>query len=217
MSALNSIQIHNKMQCYASFAGVYAADTLPHDITLPCGLIVNTDVTGLPGTHWLAIYVDKKKQGEYFDSYGLPPMVQHHLSFLRRHCTSWRHNTKTIQSPTSEMCGQYCMLYLDQKFKKKPLNQIIERMRAGSVDSNDAKAYVTFVNTFGHVTHNNRQGRCQSCCCRAAAAAIKVGARITPHQSPICRRHGRFTAARSRLRSQRSKKQAGVRGSRRRL
>ena len=44
------------------------------------------------------------KRGEYFCSYGLPPL---HAAFTNKHCSECTHNTKILQSPLSNVCGQY--------------------------------------------------------------------------------------------------------------
>ena len=55
MNPLNAMQINKTMRKYPNFLGVFAADTLPHIIKIPCGLIINTDPQQHPGTHWIAI------------------------------------------------------------------------------------------------------------------------------------------------------------------
>lgn len=95
------------------FVGVFAADTLPRALLKkPAFLIVNSDPISKPGTHWLAITVDKCGNGEYFDSYGLKPFVAHHKRFLSRVCNTWKYNHVDLQSIQSSVCGHYCAMYL---------------------------------------------------------------------------------------------------------
>ena len=47
--------------------GVYARNRLPRDINVPFTLVGNTD---LPGTHWVAVYVDANSRGKYYDPTG---------------------------------------------------------------------------------------------------------------------------------------------------
>ncbi len=61
-------------------AGVFSADTTPTRHRLLSnnspGLIINTDVRGTRGSHWIAIFIDKPSDTvEYFDSYGAAPVV----------------------------------------------------------------------------------------------------------------------------------------------
>ncbi|KAI8499056.1 hypothetical protein Bbelb_235090 [Branchiostoma belcheri] len=54
--------------------GVFAADQLPTNVPdYPSAYVVNTDDSGKPGQHWLALYFDDTMRGEFFDSYGRAP------------------------------------------------------------------------------------------------------------------------------------------------
>ena len=44
------------------FIGVYPRNRLPAIKSYPASLIVNTDPSGKPGEHWLAIYFNKSKE-----------------------------------------------------------------------------------------------------------------------------------------------------------
>ena len=45
------------------FRGVFPRDKLPDINRRPCGVIVNLDKSGEPGSHWIAIYFGKDFQG----------------------------------------------------------------------------------------------------------------------------------------------------------
>ncbi|OXU30014.1 hypothetical protein TSAR_009481 [Trichomalopsis sarcophagae] len=60
-------------------------------------IIANTDDHTKKGTHWIAINIDSNGYGTYFDSYGLPPMSQHHLKRLKRNCKRYQWNKKKLQ------------------------------------------------------------------------------------------------------------------------
>jgi len=61
--------VRRRVRC---FDGVFAADRLPND---PCLLVCNTDPSYRLGEHCVAIYVDDEgRYGEYFDSFGRPPV-----------------------------------------------------------------------------------------------------------------------------------------------
>lgn len=95
-----------------STAGVYAADEIPRVWSKPAGIIVNTDEHTRSGEHWVAMYVDRHGRGWYFDSYGLPPIIPQHINGIRRNCKFFRHNLKQLQSNTSDVCGQFCIVFL---------------------------------------------------------------------------------------------------------
>lgn len=92
--------------------GVFPADRIVQKWTKPCAFVFNTDDHTKIGTHWVAIYVDKNNRGLYFDSYGLPPLIRHHLRVIRKNCRQLRWNTIQLQSPESANCGHYCVMFL---------------------------------------------------------------------------------------------------------
>ena len=91
--------------------GIFAADTVPTTVNLPACYIANTDPISKPGTHWIAVFLDGKK--EFFDSYGRPPPAK---------CA---YNTVRIQGPLSSTCGQYCLYYLCHKVRGRPMKEIV--------------------------------------------------------------------------------------------
>ena len=92
--------------------GVFPADQIPRVWTCPTAYVFNTDDHRKPGTHWVSIYVDTKRNGYYFDSYGIEPMVPDHINRLRKNCKQFRCNTVQLQSLTSNVCGQFCIMFL---------------------------------------------------------------------------------------------------------
>ena len=73
---MNSLQIErllkNDSETKSVFKKVCALDQLEKP-TFPSAYVINSDPSTEPGKHWIAVYCDKHGQGEYFDSYGLPP------------------------------------------------------------------------------------------------------------------------------------------------
>lgn len=88
------------------FRGVFASDELPlHFSRFPSALICNTDKADLPGTHWVAMYFEERGEGEYFDSFGLPPWVDSICCFLNRQAQKkWLYNNVQLQSPKFDAC-----------------------------------------------------------------------------------------------------------------
>ena len=98
-----------------NYIGMFSRDLLPSNLPLrrKAGLIVNTDTHDLPGEHWIAIYLDGNGRGEYFDSYGLPPLHKEFIDFMRKNCPlGWCWNSVTLQCLTCITCGQYCLIYI---------------------------------------------------------------------------------------------------------
>ena len=108
------------------FEGVYPRDCLPKDVKYPSGIICNTDPASQPGEHWICIYVDHYGVGEYFDSFGLPPLFKEFKKYLTEYCVSWIFNDKTIQSITSNVCGLYCMYYLIMRSKGFTMRELMK-------------------------------------------------------------------------------------------
>ena len=60
-----------------AFLGVFSINNLPRQIPhLPVLLIMNTNTSNLPGQHWKAIYISKRRVGEVFDSLAMPVNLQ---------------------------------------------------------------------------------------------------------------------------------------------
>ncbi|GFX27679.1 uncharacterized protein TNCV_2129201 [Trichonephila clavipes] len=89
------------------FQGVYSRDTLPPLEENMCA-IVNSDDSSQPGTHWLALFVNDKRELEFYDSFGQPP-VFYNISTTTYLDVLW--NSKVFQSPASNVCGQYCIYF----------------------------------------------------------------------------------------------------------
>ena len=49
----------------ANSVRVYVADRIPKHLSLPTAIIVNTDTSDKPGTHWVALYIDKNASGSF--------------------------------------------------------------------------------------------------------------------------------------------------------
>lgn len=96
----------------ANSIGVYAADHVPKTLSLPAAIISNLDTANKPGSHWIGIYIDRRGHGKYFDSYGQPPSSPHHLDRLKRNCNRYEWNKKSMQSYDSQVCGEYCIMFL---------------------------------------------------------------------------------------------------------
>ena len=68
--ALNTDQIDNLLKNCTKFKGTFACDQIPNVNDSEYSLIVNTDVSELPGQHWTALMF-KGNNVYYFDSFTL--------------------------------------------------------------------------------------------------------------------------------------------------
>ena len=105
-----------------TFRGVYPNDQLPN-IVPPAFLVVNTDVSNLPGRHWKAIYIDENYKGEVFDSLATP--VSNRVArFMNRNTRQWKTNRVMIQHPLSTQCGAYVLYFVTQRLKFNSLRDL---------------------------------------------------------------------------------------------
>lgn len=94
------------------YSGTYASDTLP---TAPGYYIVNVDKTGMPGSHWVAVYITSKT-AYFFDTYGrrtkklLPVLFERITRAGKRIKDSDLHDKQ--QTDYSKICGALSMAWL---------------------------------------------------------------------------------------------------------
>lgn len=88
------------------YGGTWAIDTVPTE-TIPVCYIVNSSPSWHMGSHWTAVYLDNGTR-EYFCSYGMEPPQ----TLIARLGGDYSHNSLQLQDITSDLCGQYCILYL---------------------------------------------------------------------------------------------------------
>lgn len=135
---MDTVELLNIMQnnpvTKSSFDGVYAADRLPKETIKkrPCGLITNLGKSNLPGSHWICIYLPSNRTNqppELFDSFAVKPISQEFLDYMQRNNNlkkTIRVSNRQIQGDFSEICGQYCCLYLYYKCKNKTMSQFLD-------------------------------------------------------------------------------------------
>lgn len=110
-----SDQIEQLLSDVPGFAGVYPSNHIPVVKRRPAAYVINTapvpDRYG--GDHWVAIILKHSGKGEYFDSFGLPPIEHDIVDFLKTTCySSITYSNQMIQSPASSACGLYCVDYI---------------------------------------------------------------------------------------------------------
>ena len=94
------------------FLGTFPSDEhcLPKILNYPACFISNLDPHWEKGSHWCAIIIINEENAEYFDSFGLPPLIESHIKLLNRY--NYVYSTKKLQSFKSETCGLYAVLFL---------------------------------------------------------------------------------------------------------
>ena len=104
--------------------GVFARDQLPdltREIRHWC-LILNTDPKDKPGTHGLALYAPLARSIELFDSFGYS-FSMYSLDFLNP-----LHSSLSLQSPSTSVCGHYCIVYIYLRSHNYSLYDIVDML-----------------------------------------------------------------------------------------
>ena len=123
------------------FRGVVPKDGLPTTIdVLPVAFVCYTDDGDEPDEHWIALYLDADGRVHYFCSYGLPPRHAAFRTFLNEQCSEWTHNSKILQSPLSNVCGQYGVAYVLLRCNGFPMRTFINIFGTDLV-SNDCRVF----------------------------------------------------------------------------
>ena len=121
---------------------VVAKDCLPEIIdTYPIAIVCNTHDADQPGEHWIAMYVDTKRHGDYFDPYGRQPQHIEFTNFMNEHCSEWVPNDRTLQSPLSTVCGQYCIAFLLFRCRNVPMHVFTRRLFTTDLVANDCRVF----------------------------------------------------------------------------
>ena len=118
---MNTFEIGKELKQFKN-AKVFSRDNLPEKVKIPSAFVINTDSSKEPGEHWVAIYVGAEEIPIYFDSFGLPPLHEDLIAFLKRVGKGkWRYNLLTLQHPESKSCGMYCIEFLKSQYYKRSL------------------------------------------------------------------------------------------------
>ena len=91
------------------------------DGALPAAFVCNTDDGDEPDEHWIALYLDADGR-------------------VNEHCSEWTHNSKRLQSPLSNVCGQYCVAYVLLRCNGFPMKTFINIFGTDLV-ANDCRVF----------------------------------------------------------------------------
>ena len=139
--ALNTDQIDNLLKNCTKFKGAYACDQIPNVNDSEYSLIVNTDVSELPGQHWTALMF-KGNNVYYFDSFGRLfdnfSFPDDYRTYLRQLCGSKKvyFQNKVLQGFHSNTCGEYCVYFVKQMEKNVPFSSIFRNF-SDNLKAND--------------------------------------------------------------------------------
>ena len=121
------------------FRGVYTSDLLPKKMSRFENGIINLDIATGPGTHWVCYYNDPNNHFvEYFDPFGehklLPNIKKYLLSSGKKEIG---YNSSFLQHPASAKCGYFCMKYIRERNKGKPVVDVLYSFTQEPSDFNE--------------------------------------------------------------------------------
>jgi hypothetical protein len=117
------------------FGGVLARDQIPIRPS-HTAYIINLDPSSEPGSHWVAIFFDRRGFAEYFDSFSLPP-PKDIVKFLETNSFVYTCNGQQLQHVRTAVCGQYCVYFLIGRCSNKTMSQVLQPFSTVSLMSND--------------------------------------------------------------------------------
>ena len=94
----------------------------------PSGVFVcNTTESWTPGEHWVSIYIDSKRRGQFFDSLGEPPSYYGFDDFMNYNCINgWGFNDIRVQDISSNACGYHCIYFCISKQMNISLDKMFQ-------------------------------------------------------------------------------------------
>jgi hypothetical protein len=151
------------------FAGVFACDQLPKKINkFPTALVANTDPSNERGEHWIAMYFDKHKNAEYFDSYGMPPSNCDLYKFFQSNGKNHKCNETQLQAISSIVCGHWAIGFLAKRCREHSMTSFIKQFKGLKPGVSDSKiaSLVTTLYNIKPVRTRRQVGGVQHCCAR---------------------------------------------------
>ena len=127
---MNTIQIDKILRRNAItkrfYIGCFASDRIPLSIsTFPFCMVVNTDPSMLPGSHWIAIFCSSPSSADYFDSLGFWPPFSFYIKKYLSNFTKVSYNNIQIQQPGGHTCGKYAVFFLFMRCSGFSIENII--------------------------------------------------------------------------------------------
>lgn len=167
MNTVQLTSIMDKVSCNLHFLGVVPCDYLPKAPLrkLPSAVIINTDISGLPGQHWLAIYINEDGVGCFFDSFGNKPDHNRFPVFIKTFLTlnskEIQHSNVQVQDFSSDTCGQHCVFFLYHMAKGFDYDYVLKLYTHDCI-KND-KMVSAFVKKLKQTSCNENAFKCVQC------------------------------------------------------
>lgn len=138
---MNSGQINRLLCSNANFLGVFPSDKLPHTVpSSSFSIVVNTDPSNLPGTHWQAIIVNENIL-YFFDSFGNLPKVEAIKIFCSKFPIVY-YNQKRHQNIQESTCGAYCVYVINEMSRGRSFHSILKTLKGIKRDDAYVRKYL---------------------------------------------------------------------------
>lgn len=131
-------------------------------------LIVNTDTSDKPGSHWESIFIPAEKKFNqsrtcfFFDSYGHPPNNKFIKDFIKSSSKISKWSIQQLQGYNSVICGEWCCLFLLSMTKGCSFPSFFKQFSRKNFEANDVEALKFFDKIFS--TNQIPKTILQSCC-----------------------------------------------------
>ncbi len=76
------------------------------------GFVVNLSRSTEAGSHWGGLYINRKRDGFYVDSFSFSPRSFYLTDFINKNCESFKYNDVQIQKTISKICGMYATCFI---------------------------------------------------------------------------------------------------------
>ena len=136
---MNTYEINNNLKELKCFKGTYPINKIKFLKTnkRPLAFVVNLDPDTMPGSHWVAIFIDKKNNAFYFDSFGVSNCPNSIKRFLKKYKVKRIYRNKyMLQSITSQTCGAYTILIIKMLCNGFSFNEFL-KMFSAETNKND--------------------------------------------------------------------------------
>lgn len=91
------------------------------------GIVVNLSKKSEPGSHWIALFIDRWRHGFYCDSYGFRARSWYLTEFIKKNCRRVEYCGRQLQQIRSNVCGMYAACFIIHMSKGYPYADFIDK------------------------------------------------------------------------------------------
>ena len=123
------------------YDGTYPCDQLPCPKTFLSAMVSNLDDSSLPGSHWVALFVQNANKVYYFDPFGEAPPPGPMSDYLRGFGNVTR-NRCVFQPFDSTVCGAFAVYTLFHLCLGKSFEQVMSQLYRSSDPDGLVRSFV---------------------------------------------------------------------------